>query len=186
MARKTASSPSGPIRVTVSRLAKSFGLSRSTLLYYDRIGVLPPTARSRSGHRVYGPDTIERLQRIAQLRSAGMPLEAVKRVLDSNTPLAEALEKQLVSLNQQIGALRTQRHVVMSLLQSPATETRERPLSKEAWTTLFQAIGLTDEDMRDWHRHFERTMPEAHNDFLESLGLDPTEVQRIRAWSVAA
>jgi hypothetical protein len=37
--------------------------------------------------------------------------------------------------------------------------------------------------MRQWHTHFERTMPEAHRDFLESLGLDAPEVRRIRGWS---
>jgi hypothetical protein len=29
-------------------------------------------------------------------------------------------------------------------------------------------------------------MPEAHQDFLESLGLDAAEVKRIRAWSASA
>jgi hypothetical protein len=48
---------------------------------------------------------------------------------------------------------------------------------------MFRSIGLSDEDMRVWHSQFEQSMPEAHQDFLESLGLDATEVKRIRAWS---
>ena len=58
-------------------------------------------------------------------------------------------------------------------------------MSKESWTRMFRSIGLNDADMRQWHAHFERTMPEAHRDFLESLGLDASEVRRLRAWSGA-
>ena len=51
---------------------------------------------------------------------------------------------------------------------------------------MFRSIGMTDDDMQRWHAHFERSMPEAHQDFLESLGLDAAEVKRIRAWSASA
>ena len=38
---------------TVGRLARAFGLSRSTLLYYDSIGLLRPTGRSPANYRLY-------------------------------------------------------------------------------------------------------------------------------------
>ncbi len=38
--------------LTVGKLAEDFGLSRSTLLYYDRIGLLQPAARTEKGYRV--------------------------------------------------------------------------------------------------------------------------------------
>lgn len=182
MARKAAALP--PSRLTVSQLGKRFGLARSTLLYYDRIGLLRPAGRTRAGYRLYDSGTVERLKRISELRAAGFPLEAVKRVLDARTPLAEALERQLVSLNQEIAQLRARQRVVMSLLRSPAAEKRARTMSKAAWTRMFRAIGLSDEDMRQWHVEFEQTMPDAHRDFLESLGLDAAEVRRIREWAV--
>ncbi|MFO0552482.1 MAG: hypothetical protein U0271_29100 [Polyangiaceae bacterium] len=37
--------------------------------------------------------------------------------------------------------------------------------------------------MHRWHVEFERLSPEAHRDFLESLGLPHAEVARIRDWS---
>jgi DNA-binding transcriptional MerR regulator len=172
--------------LTISKLAALHGLSRSTLLYYDRIGLLRADRQSTAGYRLYGPDAATRLARIVELRSAGLPLETVKRVLESRTPLAEALERQVVALNKQIEALRTQQRVVLSLLQTSTTRSRARTLSKEAWTKMFRSIGLTDADMRRWHAQFEQSMPEAHRDFLESLGLETAEVRRIRAWSVSA
>jgi len=38
---------------SVSKLARAFGLSRSTLLCYDRLGLLPPSGRTGSGYRCY-------------------------------------------------------------------------------------------------------------------------------------
>jgi DNA-binding transcriptional MerR regulator len=172
--------------LTISKLARQFGLARSTLLYYDRIGLLCPNQHSRAGYRLYDAQAVERLKRIVELRSAGMALDTVKRILETRTPLAEALEQQVALLNRQLAQLRAQQRVVLTLLQSRSTARRARAMSKESWTRMFRSIGLTDADMRQWHAQFERTMPEAHHDFLESLGLEASEVRRIRAWSAAA
>ncbi len=39
--------------ITIGRLARRFGLSRSTLLYYDSIGLLSPSTRSAKDYRLY-------------------------------------------------------------------------------------------------------------------------------------
>ena len=55
----------------ISQLAEQFGLSRSTLLYYDRIGLLSPSARSEAGYRQYSAADRGRLESICSLRRAG-------------------------------------------------------------------------------------------------------------------
>lgn len=185
MARKSSASPS--VRpLTISRLATQFGLARSTLLYYDRLGLLRASRVSGAGYRLYGPEAQARLSRIVELRAAGLPLKTVKRILESHTPLADALEKQVAAINRQLAELRAQQRVVLSLLQSPATQRRARTMSKEAWTRMFRAIGMSDDDMKGWHAYFEESLPEAHQDFLESLGLGAAEIRRIREWSMTA
>jgi DNA-binding transcriptional MerR regulator len=169
--------------LTISRLARRFGLARSTLLYYDRIGLLRPKQHSAAGYRLYDAPAVERLKRIVELRSAGMALTTVKLVLETSTPLAEALEQQVALLNRQLGQLREQQRVVLTMLQSRSAARHARTMSKASWTRMFRSIGLNDADMRQWHAQFEHTMPEAHRDFLESLGLDAQEVRRIRTWS---
>lgn len=183
MVRKSGAPPARPL--TISRLAAMFGLARSTLLYYDRLGLLRASRITGAGYRLYGTDAQARLSRIVELRAAGLPLKTVKKVLDSHTPLADALEKQVAAINRQLAELRDQQRVVLSLLQSPATQRRARTLSKEAWTRMFRSIGMSDSDMQRWHTHFEESLPEAHQDFLESLGLSPAEIRRIRDWSTA-
>jgi DNA-binding transcriptional MerR regulator len=146
-----------------------------------------PTGRSASGYRIYGPEAVARLARIAEFRRAGLSLRAIKRVLDAQTPLADVLEEQIGLLNRQVSELRTQQRVVLSLLELSSRQggsgAGKRTLSKETWTGMFRAIGMSDDEMRRWHANFEKNMPEAHADFLHSLGLGADEIARIRAWS---
>jgi DNA-binding transcriptional MerR regulator len=169
--------------LTVSALARQFGLARSTLLHYHRIRLCKPTGRSANGYRLYGPEAVTRLARIVELRQAGLSLRNIKRVLDAQAPLAEVLEEQVCALNRQVSQLRAQQRVVLSLLELTARRPAGRMLSKETWTEMFRAIGMSDADMRLWHANFEKTMPAAHADFLHSLGLAPEEIRRIQAWS---
>ena len=51
----------------------------------------------------------------------------------------------------------------------------------EEWVAMFEAIGLDEARMHQWHKLFETRHPEAHQGFLEWLGLDREEIDRIRA-----
>src|SRR5262245_19662656 len=59
-------SPAPMKTYSISRLARAFGLSRSTLLYYDRIGLLAPSGRTGSGYRSYSEKDYRQLERICQ------------------------------------------------------------------------------------------------------------------------
>ena len=50
----------------------------------------------------------------------------------------------------------------------------------DKWVAMFRDIGLDEATMRQWHRLFESRHPEAHQHFLEWLGLPPNEIDRIR------
>jgi hypothetical protein len=45
-------------------------------------------------------------------------------------------------------------------------------MNKEQWIALLQELGLNEEGMRQWHRLFETRHPEAHQSFLEWLGVE--------------
>ena len=67
---------------SISQLARACGLSRSTLLYYDRLGLLKPSGRTGSGYRYYSKAEQKRLQRIGHFRQAGLTLKQIRAVLD--------------------------------------------------------------------------------------------------------
>jgi DNA-binding transcriptional MerR regulator len=172
---------------TIGQVGKRFGLSRSTLLYYDNIGVLRPSGRSTANYRLYTEDDIVRLQRIVTYREAGLPLKTIAGLLsdDGGQPLPaagvqDALEQRLGHINGEIQALRRQQQAIVRLMQDDAILKKTRLMNKTRWIELLRATGLEEKDMQRWHEEFESLSPEAHQDFLESLGIPQAEIKMIR------
>ena len=173
--------------LTIGRLAERFGLSRSTLLYYDSIGLLSPSARSGANYRLYSEGDVGRMERISVYRQAGVPLADIKRLLSGDeSALGELLAARLKTLNEDMRGLRRQQRLIVTLLKNDAALRDARAMDKDGWVAILRAAGLSEEDMRRWHVEFERLSPEAHQDFLESLGIGDEEVSRIRRWSEEA
>ncbi|XVV37985.1 MerR family transcriptional regulator [Streptomyces sp. CA-100214] len=64
-------------------MAQRSGFSEPTLRYYEKIGLLGEVARdASSGHRRYEPATVERVEALSCLRSAGMTVSGMRRYLD--------------------------------------------------------------------------------------------------------
>ena len=51
----------------------------------------------------------------------------------------------------------------------------------EEWLGMFRESGVDEERSMRWHRLFESRYPDAHQGFLEWLGIKPEEIARIRA-----
>lgn len=170
--------------VTVSALAKRSGLSRSALLYYDRLGLLKPVKRSRSGYRLYSPAEVERLEQICLFRQMGIPLKEMRKLLDkSGSNSWEILQRRLRVLDREIENIRRQQRSILKLLKQKPLQQGVEMINKERWVEIMRAAGLNEEDMRNWHVQFEKMEPEAHQEFLESLGIKPAEIDKIREWS---
>lgn len=56
-------------------------------------------------------------------------------------------------------------------------------VTKDEWVGMFREIGLTEENMMNWHRVFEKRHPEAHEAFLQWLAIPADEIADIRGRS---
>jgi len=171
---------------TIGQVAKKYALSRSTLIYYDKIGILEPSGRSESNYRLYSQKDLEKMDRIMLFRSTGLSLESIPSMLDKNDDdLNASLENRLFTINNEIQVLRGQQKVLLNILENKNLLKGSRIITKEIWVSILRSAGLDETAMRNWHIEFERTSPEAHQDFLESLGIEKDEIALIRAWSLA-
>ena len=87
---------------TVHEVSLLSGVSIRTLQYYDRIGLLHPSAYSQSGYRLYDDAAIEKLQQILLFRELAFPLREISKIV--NDPAFDrnrALEKQIEMLTMQ-------------------------------------------------------------------------------------
>jgi DNA-binding transcriptional MerR regulator len=143
-----------------------------------------PSGRSEANYRIYSAQDAARMEQIDLYRKAGLSLDDIARVLSADRgTLASVMEARLRGLSAQIQALRRQQKVLVDLLRSKNARRRARSLDKAGWVAILRATGLSEDDMRRWHVEFEASAPEAHQDFLESLGISADEVARIRRWS---
>lgn len=199
--------------MTVGQLASRNGLSRATLLYYDRLGLLRPRGRSGGNYRLYAADDAARLGQICIYRGMGIPLKQIARMLDQTAQAGrtqDILRRRLAVLDGQIESLHDQQRQIMRLLEQMSSRktalhggkrvrsARARPadertsdahnkenavINKKRWVEIMTAAGFDEQAKQNWHRQFEKMEPEAHQEFLESLGIDAAEIAKIRAGS---
>ncbi len=170
--------------MTVSMLAGRCGLSRSTLLYYESIGLLRRPPRTEGNYRAYGDADLLRLQQIGLYRKVGLSLEAIRTVLDQPRGNASSvLERRLVEIDREIETLRGHQRAILRLLERSRTLRRTEMITKDKWVAIMRGAGFNDGDMNRWHSEFEKSAPEEHQEFLEFLHIQPDEIKKIREWS---
>lgn len=131
----------------ISQLAESVGLSRATLLYYEKRGLLKGK-RQANGYRVYSDADRQRLRLMQQLQAGGLSLQDCQACLDGK------LDRDM--LVQRLGVLDAE----------IAEKTRSRDL-------LAALLGRGS--LKDWHENVERVAPDLHRAWLMSQGFSSTE-----------
>src|SRR4030095_16293702 len=130
---------------SISKLARAFGLSRSTLLYYDRIGLLAPSGRTGSGYRYYSEKDYLRLERIYRFREAGLALKDIRAVLLSGgKPGVKLLDKRMREIAVNIVSLKNQQRVVAGMLSRIASGSTSAPVDVELWVEMLEAAGMDE------------------------------------------
>lgn len=167
--------------LTISALAKQFNLSRTTLLYYEKKGLLKPHYISQNGYRCYGHDEIKRLETIVSYRAYGLPISNIIALLEpSHISQFEILENHFKGLEAEIKKLRSQQRIIIELFKTSII-LKDKHMNKDRWVEIMTAAGFTQADMVKWHQKFEELEPEEHQKFLESLKISAEEISKIRA-----
>jgi DNA-binding transcriptional MerR regulator len=171
-------------KYSISTIARACGLSRSTLLYYDRLGLLRPTGRTASGYRYYTDADRALLDRVRRFREAGLTLKEIRAVLSSGgKPGTRLLEKRLRETSENIVGLKNQQRLLTGMLRQVAAGKQSVMVDTQLWVEMLEAAGMDDAAKKRWHMEFECRAPDGHEEFLLSLGIPAADVGRIRSWS---
>lgn len=95
--------------MTVGEVAKKMGVTVRTLQYYDKEGLLSPSAKSEGGRRLYTDKDLVMLHQIISLKSLGFSLKDIKeRLISLKTPddVANALTEQADAIRINIKQLK--------------------------------------------------------------------------------
>jgi MerR family transcriptional regulator, thiopeptide resistance regulator len=145
----------GMAELTVGVLATRTGLTIRTLHHYDEIGLLSPSARTRSGYRLYSDADVRRLERIVLLRGLGMPLESIASAMQGDGhALIELLERHSRAVDGKIDELRK----VQSRLAESIAQLRNHDCrSTDDALALIEAVAAFERYFTDEQRQTLRT-----------------------------
>jgi hypothetical protein len=101
----------------------------------------------------------------------------------TNSQSIKILENRLWEIGHQIADLRSQQQTIIRLLKEMTSDVYGSAIDKQMWVKMLQAAGMDEAAMMKWHAEFEFRSPEAHHDFLLSLGIQKIEVENIRSRS---
>src|SRR5262245_40217907 len=128
------------LKLKVGELAQRTGLTVRTLHHYDEIGLLSPSQRSPSGHRMYGEREVVRLQQIVSLRQLGFSLEQISECLAR--PRFSALRVVELHVERLLEQIEQQRALAERLQRIAGTLRQRRPVSAEEFLTTIEAIAM--------------------------------------------
>ncbi|MGC9404533.1 MerR family transcriptional regulator [Vibrio genomosp. F10 str. 9ZC157] len=176
----------------ISELAAKASLSRTTLLYYEKLGLIKGQ-RLDNGYRYYSENDLQRLMLIQQLQSAGLSLKECEQCLDAKLSRS-LLENRLTQLNHEIDKKIHARELLLALLGERSQRELHHSLSQSApsaylnWLStqgysekealrlkwLSKDMNEHDSYMKDFMKIFatlERWGPGSHKDSLKAMSL---------------
>ncbi len=178
--------------MTVGEVAKKVGTTVRTLQYYDKEGLLSPSAESEGGRRLYTDKDLVTLHQILSLKSLGFSLNDIKQrliPLETPTDVATALTKQADSIQEKIEQL-TASLTAIKQLKTEVLQMRTVNFKKYADIIVnlqikndsYYLIKRFDDDMLDHIRNqFDR---ESGLDFMDRFNRLSDEIVQLQKENV--
>ena len=136
----------------ISDVAKEVGLSRTALLYYEKLKIIT-SKRSSNGYRIYSEKDIQRIKLLRLLTAGGLTLHESKACLETKIDCG-LLENRLRDLDEDI---------------------REKQRCREMLAAM-----LGKGDAKSWHQEASMLAPDAHLEWLVKQGFNEKEALRLR------
>lgn len=153
---------------TIGSLARRSGVPVKTIRHYSDVGVLPPSAVSEAGYRLYSEADRARLEAIRTFRAAGFGLPIIERLFRREVRPGDALKLQLEAVDLQLRTLGRQR----ALLEAALDEDSED--AALGYPDRARALAMLSAREREafLEEHFERS--------LEGIPVDPDVKESFR------
>ena len=101
----------------IGELATLAGVSIDAVRYYERLKLLPRARRTAGGFRLFGPESVERVQFIKQAQELGLTLDEIKGLLATGGAeecrrVRDLLSKKIGELDDKMSAMKVFRRTL--------------------------------------------------------------------------
>jgi DNA-binding transcriptional MerR regulator len=115
----------------IGDLAGRCGLPVKTLRFYEDEGLLPAVGRSQGGYRLFGEESLQRVEFILRLKTLGLSLEEIRQCLavhdGGGLPCAD-IQRQLLGQIERIDARMRELRQLRKQLQQTLQGWQTHPL----------------------------------------------------------
>jgi DNA-binding transcriptional MerR regulator len=162
----------------IQEFATLAGVTVRALHHYDRLGLLKPSGRSRSGYRLYRDSDLARLEQIVVLKFLGLPLKQIGRLLKRESPLAETLRRQLHVL---AGKRRQIDLAIHAIGQAEASMLSGRDPNWDLFKTIVREIEM--QNSTDWSKKYYSEEAKAKVEERKALWNPELQARVTRQWT---
>lgn len=158
--------------MTVGEAAKKMGVTVRTLQYYDKEGLLSPSAESEGGRRLYTDKDLITLHQIISLKSLGFSLDDIKgRLTSLETPddVANALTEQADDIRQKIEQLQAS---LSAIEQLKAEVLQMQTVNFKKYADIIVNLQMKNDSYYLIKRFDDDTLDHIRSQFDKESGLD--------------
>ena len=80
--------------MTIKETEQITGLTRSNIRFYEKEKLITPIRNEENGYREYSEEDVKNLKKIAYLRTLGISIEDIRRLVNKEADLLEVVKKQ--------------------------------------------------------------------------------------------
>ena len=158
--------------MTVGEVAKKMGVTVRTLQYYDKEGLLSPSAESKGGRRLYTDKDLITLHQIISLKSLGFSLDDIKeRLISLETPtdVANALTEQADDIRKKIEQLQAS---LSAIEQLKAEVLQMQTVNFKKYADIIVNLQMKNDSYYLIKRFDDDTLDHIRSQFDKESGLD--------------
>ena len=158
--------------MTVGEIAKKMEVTIRTLQYYDKEGLLTPSAESEGGRRLYTDKDLLMLNQIISLKSLGFSLEDIKgRLFPLETPeeVAYALSEQADDIRKKIEKLKAS---LSAIEQLKAEVLQIQTVNFKKYADIIVNLQMQNDSYSMIKRFDDDTLDHIRSRFDKKSGLD--------------
>ena len=101
----------------IKEVEERTSLSRSNVRFYEKEKLIEPSRNEKNGYRDYSENDVENIKKIAYLRTLGISIEDIRRIMSEKVTLQEMVKKQNEVLKNQMIDLDKARFMCEKMLE---------------------------------------------------------------------
>lgn len=116
--------------MTIKEVEQQTGLGRSNIRFYEKENLIVPLKNTNNGYKDYSQDDVDKIKKIAYLRTLGVSVDDIRSVISEKVSLYEIIQCQSLKLEEQIIELKTSKAMCEKMLQADSLNFEDMNIEK--------------------------------------------------------